>query len=128
LSQLKQNFQENCDEIFRLENELSSIRDAELADKIKQIKIFENLHNEKPSPLFLNLIRSSGKDDLSSVKGDDKLPFGTEKEREDHIVKFYEKLYKVPKESIGFDFENCIENFLGPDIISNPIVADSKLT
>jgi hypothetical protein len=65
---------------------------------------------------------------LSSVKGDNNLPFDTEKEREDHIVKFYEKLYKVPKESIGFNFENCIENFLGPDIISNPIVAGSKLT
>jgi hypothetical protein len=128
LSQLKLNFQDNCDEIFRLEAELGALRDADLVEKIKEIKIFENLHNEKPSPLFLNLIRCSGKDDLSCIRGDDGMHFASEKERESHIVNFYEKLYKVPKESKNVNFINCIKNFLGPEILANPIVTGSKLT
>jgi hypothetical protein len=97
LNLLKSNYTENCDEIFRLESELVSIRDADLAIKIKDIKLFENLHNEKPSPLFLQLIKKSSKDDLSSIRDDNNQQFETDSEREAHIVKFYERLYKAKK-------------------------------
>jgi hypothetical protein len=77
-----------------------SIRDADLAIKIKEIKLFENLHNEKQSPLFLQLIKKSSNDDLSSIKDDNNQQLETDSEREAHIVKFYERLYKAKKRII----------------------------
>jgi hypothetical protein len=46
---LKLNYMENCDEIFRIESTLSSIKDSALMDKIKEIKflttsIMKNYH------------------------------------------------------------------------------------
>ncbi len=42
------------------------------------------------------------------------------------IVGFFENLYKKP-ENDRIDYTNCIEEFLGPDIIANPIVQNSLL-
>jgi hypothetical protein len=70
LSSLKKDYQVNCNEIFRLERDLAEIRDAALTQKIQEIKLFDNLHNEKPSPLFLNLIKRRNTDELSCIKSD----------------------------------------------------------
>jgi hypothetical protein len=66
-------------------------------DKIKEIKLFDNLHNEKLSPLFLNLIKNRSQDELTGIKSDTGASFDTDAEREEHIVSFYEKLFKYLK-------------------------------
>ncbi len=40
---------------------------------------------------------------------------------------FFKNLYKKP-ENDRIDYTNCIEEFLGPEIIANPIVQNSLLT
>jgi exonuclease III len=125
---LKQNYMENCDEIFGLESTLASIKDSALVDKIKEIKLFDNLHNEKLSPLFLNLVKNRSQDELTGIKSETGASFDTDAEREEHIVSFYEKLFKIPKERKSINYENCIENFLGDGILKNPIVSGSKLS
>jgi hypothetical protein len=52
LNFLKGHYDENQSEIFDLEQILGSFRDDDLASKIQNLKIFEHLHNERPSPLF----------------------------------------------------------------------------
>jgi hypothetical protein len=128
LSLLKADYTLNCDEIFRIESELSIIRDHELSSKIKEIKLFDHIHNEKPSPLYLNLIRKTSGEDLSGIRGDNNQMFSSAAEREEHIVSFYENIYTVPKKFRNINFDNCIENFLGPEILTNPIVTGSRLT
>jgi hypothetical protein len=93
LQNLKLNYVNNQEEIFRLESTLCAIRDEDLAAKIADIKLFDNLHNEKPSPLFLNLIKRKNNDSLSEIRSDNGSEFATEEERESHIVGHFEKIY-----------------------------------
>jgi hypothetical protein len=128
LIELKKNFAENCDEIFRKEEELCRIKEVELATKVGEIKLFENLHNEKPSPLFLNLIKRKNCDSLSGIRAENGSEFDSAEEREEHIVRHFEKIYVRDKKLSNFNFENCIENFLGPDLLQHPVVQGSKIT
>jgi hypothetical protein len=88
INALKTNYYNNVEEIFRLESDLKRIREAELAIKVKELKIFENLHNEKPSPLFLTLTRSKTNDDLHCIRDKDGNLFSENAEREKFIVDF----------------------------------------
>jgi hypothetical protein len=56
LNELKRDYVNNAEAIFDLESQLCSIRDKEIGSFVQEIKLFEHLHNEKPSPLFLRLI------------------------------------------------------------------------
>jgi exonuclease III len=128
LSALKENYVQNCDMIFDLETEMSRIKDEELSAVVSDMKLFECLHNERPSPLFLNLIKSSKTDRLSQIKDNDGFVFSSKNEREKFMVNYFSGIYKKREEMENFDFTNCIENFLGPDILQHPVVRDSKLT
>jgi hypothetical protein len=57
LELLKSNYDDNQILIFQLESELNAMVEKNLSDKIASIKIFENLNSEKPTPIFLNLIK-----------------------------------------------------------------------
>jgi hypothetical protein len=118
----------NWDNIFVAEKNLNELVDRELSEKISQIKLYECLHDEKPSPLFLQLIRKSADDHLESICDDGGNVFDSQTDRIAHIVDSYEKIFKIPKEEKDFNFENCIENFLGPDICNHPVVTNSKIT
>jgi hypothetical protein len=87
----------NADRIFRLEKELGAIRDAELSAKINEIKLFEHLHNEKPSPLFLSLIMCSNNDDLSCIRGERGETLHTKAQRENRLVKYFSDVYSKKK-------------------------------
>jgi hypothetical protein len=89
---------------------------VELATKVGEIKLFENLHNEKPSPLFLNLIKRKNCDSLSGIRAGN------------GSVRHFEKIYVRDKKLSNFNFENCIENFLGPDLLQHPVVQGFKIT
>jgi hypothetical protein len=128
LHELKFNFADNFEEIFRLEAALCSIKEEELSSKIEEIKLFDNLHNEKPSPLFLTLIKRRNNDSLSGIKAENGRVFASDTEREEHIVRHFEKIYVRKKDAAKVDYENCIKNFLGEEICSNPVVTGSKLT
>ena len=50
LAVLKDNFLENCEEIFGLERRLNEINDARLRSKLESNRNFEILNNEKITP------------------------------------------------------------------------------
>jgi len=59
LGTLKVDFEENFVRIFKLEKEIGKIRDENLRDKLKNLKIFEGLNAEKASPHFLSIAKKS---------------------------------------------------------------------
>jgi hypothetical protein len=128
LNSLKINFKDNAELIFRLETELVNIRDTELAAKFSEIKLFEHLHHEKPSPHFLNLIKCSNKDSLSAIKGKNGEELHSEQEREDRLVQYFSDVYCKKKQGTSVNFDNCITDFLGQEICESPVVRNSKLT
>jgi hypothetical protein len=85
------------------------------------------LDNEKITPHFLRLAKTINSDSLEKIRNFDGTIFKTKTDREAYIVDFYRKLYSLP-ENMPENFENCIENFLGPEICANPVVVNSKLS
>jgi hypothetical protein len=67
---------------------------VELSAKLNEIKIFDHFHNEKPSPLFLTLLRKGVDDSLHCILDDNGEQFLTEQAREDHIIKFFSEIYE----------------------------------
>jgi hypothetical protein len=129
LNFLKGHYDKNQAEIFELEQILGNFRDDDLASKIQNLKIFEHLHNERPSPLFLNLIRCGNNNDkLSHVKDDNGDSFASEKLRSKHIMEYYEKIYRKDANSENINYDNCIQNFLGQEIVNSDLVRGSILT
>jgi hypothetical protein len=128
LNMLKCDYVSNQHEIFQLESALTEMREDDLRLKIHNMKIFEHLHNERPSPLFLNLIKRNNETSLSGICDDNGVPFNTEEERNEHIVKSYEKIYLTRAGEDKINYENCINQFLGPEIVNSSIVQGSILT
>jgi exonuclease III len=94
LNVLKKNYTVNFLAIQELERQLTNLRDVELSAKLNEIKIFDHLHNEKPSPLFLTLLRKGVDDSLHCILDDNGEQFLTEQAREDHIIKFFSEIYE----------------------------------
>jgi Reverse transcriptase (RNA-dependent DNA polymerase) len=121
---LGENYSANQFEIFKLEKRLTVIIDAEFKHLVQESKVFETLNNEKPTQHFLNIARSSNPvADIGTIKDDNGCQFATESDRHNHITKFYSELYRKDPTVSG-----TIEDFLGQDIINNPVVQNSKLT
>ncbi len=64
---------------------------------------------------------------LDSITKPDGSPFGSDQDRNDHIVSYYEDMYKKTSTDDNIT-ANCIEDFLGFDIVNHPIVQNSLLT
>ena len=127
INSLRDDFQINSARISELQAELNAMVDLEVREKIKSMKIFEGLHSEKPSPMFLCLAKSRNNGKLSQLRRDNGEKFASSEECSEHIVSFYEQLYKKsPNEDL--DYTNVIENFLGEEIASSRLVTSSKLT
>jgi exonuclease III len=129
LNRLKLGYLDNFQEIFDVEKDLNAISEKRLKEKIQQIKMYECLHDEKPSPLFLTLAKKRNGEKLRQIKDDfgNELPDDTS--RLEYICEYYEKLFKKDTENEDtINFDNCIRDFLGPDVIASPLVQNSILT
>jgi hypothetical protein len=111
--------------IHQIERELSLMAEEKVRQKIESLKIFENLNSEKPTPLFLSLTKNRSSGILDSIKQDDGTDFPDQESRRKYIYNEYEKIYKKVDIALG---ENCISEFLGPEISNHELVLGSKLT
>jgi hypothetical protein len=128
ISNLRSDFILNAESILEKEKVLSDIIDKETSARVKSMKIFDCLNAEKSSPMFLNLARvSNASKSLSSICKPSGEPFETDTLRSDYIVNYFADIYKKdPTEPASF--VGCVEEFLGADVVANPIVQNSKLT
>jgi hypothetical protein len=92
------------------------------------MKIFDCLSSEKPTPMFLSLARCSNSDKkLSAICKPNGEPFESKESRNNFIFSYYRDVY-TKDNAEPVDFGNCIERFLGEDVLASPIVKNSKLT
>ena len=94
INSLRDDFLINSARISDLQAELNALTDLEVREKIKSMKLFEGLHSEKPSPMFLSLAKNRNLGKLSQLRRDNGENFASSEECAEHIVSFYEKLYK----------------------------------
>ena len=128
INMLRDDFLINSAPIAELESELNGIVEANLQLRVKNMKIFEHLNNEKPTGLFLSLAKkNSGGESQNKIRNVDNTPFPDPESRNEHITRFFENLYaKDPLEPASLDGE--IERFLGNEIVNSVVVRNSKLT
>ncbi len=128
LNTLRKEYDSNATQIAVLENRLKNILDTETLLKVRSMKLFSCLNDERPTPLFLSLARSSNKStNLSLIRKDDGSCYSSESEKIEGIVSYYEKIYRKPAGDRN-NLTNCIEDFLGPEILASPIVSNSRLS
>ena len=91
------------------------------------MKLFEGLHSEKPSPIFLALAKSRNTGNLSLMKNDTGSEFISPAAQGEYIVTYYENLYRAPpnKDLVN---DRIVEDFLGEEICASQIVRNSKIT
>ena len=128
LAELKRNFDQNTNEILRLERTLSDLAESEIKDELLHFKRFECLNNEKITPYFLKLAKNTKNEStLREVLREDGTDFTDDKERSDFIYSYYKEIYKQPENLAKVTSREQIEEFLG-DLRFNPIVQNAKLT
>ena len=124
---LKQNFNANNLEILTLERRLSAITESELRSELLKLKNFERLNNEKITPHFLKIAKSSKPDDsLDSLCDDGGQHFTNDSDRSEHITSYYENIYKKDPNEIAATPEDIII-FL-EDTANHNTVNNAKLT
>ncbi len=118
----------NADLIYEKEKALSDLIEIETTAKVRQMKLFDCLNSEKPTPMFLSLARVSNSDKkLASICKPDGSDFASCTERNDYIVNYFKNVYERDRNEPE-NFNGCIERFLGHNVLASPLVRNSKLT
>jgi hypothetical protein len=125
---LKKLYLINQDEILQYEKALDKLIDNEIRSELEKNRAYDILNNEKMTPRFLSICKASKKNcSLDSIRDENGVAFPSEKERDNHIVNFYKKIY-TPQEGNLVLENNCIDSFLGPEICESPLIQNSKLS
>jgi hypothetical protein len=102
----KENYAANFDRITVLENLLNAASEKFVADRLSNYVKSDILNSEKMTPKYLRIAEKNVEISLSVIKDVNGIPFRSEAERQEHIVSFYENLYKNPA-TMPNDFSNC---------------------
>jgi hypothetical protein len=125
LTLLKNDYETNCTEIFTLEKKLDGIVDAKMRSKLESNRNYDIFNNEKITPNFVNLAKGTKSEAaLSDLRDDAGNLFENENEMKSYVPDFYKNLYKKPTVDENFN-ENCIQDFLGEEIVNSRLVQDS---
>jgi hypothetical protein len=128
LSELKNNFVANEEEIFAKEKELNILIDYDIRSELERFRHYDILHTEKMSPRFLSLTKINKKSSsLDIIKKADGTDFADPQQRHKFIRNFYSDIY-TPVAGNTVLGPNCINDFLGPEICNNPVVINAKLS
>ena len=87
------------DEQLLNENEkiLNTILNDELIAMVEKSPLFDHLHNEKLSPVFLKLAKNSNVEaKLSDIVDPNGMAFPNSSERDEYIVSYFANTYKKP--------------------------------
>ncbi len=123
----KENANFSVEDITTIENELRSMDENDLNFIVEKNSLFENIHTERITPFFLKVIKGNvSLSSQNSIKGEGGAPFLSDIDRKEYIREHFANIYKKnPNEPD--DLRGCIENFLGEEILNNPVVTESRL-
>ncbi len=128
IASMRGDFILNADLIHEKEKALSELIEIETIAKVRQMKLFDCLNSEKPTPMFLSLARVSNSDKkLASIFKPDGNNFIDNIARNEYIVNYFKNVYERDRNEPE-NFSGCIERFLGNNVLASPMVRNSKLT
>ena len=89
LIDLKARFEYNIDEIKIIEEDMNSILEREVEDKVQNYIKDDIILNEKMTPQFLRLAKNNKSEPLSCIKNGDRIKFNSINDRGEYIRSFY---------------------------------------
>ncbi len=128
ISELKKSEPPGSELLLEAESVLNRQLDIEMRTEIENLSSFEYLNDEKITPYFANLAKcNTAAATTDSICDSDGRQFTSAKLRNEFVRNFYADLYPIPA---GQDPapENCIEDFLGPEICNSALVRDSRIS
>ncbi len=128
LKNLKKDNRPNFRLIQRAESDLTNVIEAELKMELENFKKFETLNAERITPHFMSMVKGSNKSEKPTlIRNDDGTAFESINDQRNYVGSYYKKIYKKnPDVLISNNAEN-IKNFLGGEILLQPVVANAKL-
>ena len=127
LTNLKLDVKKNFDEISRLEIELRNINEIELNSELEKNPNFETLNSERITPYFVKMAKGSLQErSQNEIRNSDGRAFDTLQEQKEYIFKHFADSFKLNMNEPE-SFDNCIETFLGPEILAHPLIDSLKL-
>jgi hypothetical protein len=113
--------------IFELEKYICVSNDVAMRREIDKFANFETLHNEKLTPYFMKLARGSKSvANMECIRDDSASLFESDDGRKKFIYNYYRDLYRN-KLPAGIMLNGCIDDFLGEEIVRNPLVVNSVI-
>ena len=112
LVNLRRNFSLNIDKIKTKEDELCSIFEEEIKDKVQNYIKDDIVNKEKMCPKFLQIAKTSKSESMAVIKDDTGRGFDCAKSRGEYIRNFYGSLYKVPA-NVEPNLNGVVRRFLG---------------
>ncbi len=114
--------------IQRTENELSQVIESELRSELENFKRFETLNEEKITPHFMSMVKGSFKSEKPTlIRDDNGTVFKSIEDQKNYVGTYYKNIYKKNVEVTVSDNPENISNFLGRDILLEPVVMAAKL-
>ena len=127
LVNLRRNFSLNIDKIKTKEDELCSIFEEEIKDKVQNYIKDDIVNKEKMCPKFLQIAKTSKSESMAVIKDDTGRGFDCAKSRGEYIRNFYGSLYKVSA-NVEPNLNGVVRRFLGEEICNNPNVIAMQLS
>ncbi len=119
---MKQNIVTNFNEISQLEIDLRNINELEINAELEKNPNFETLNTERITPFFLKMVKGSTQEkSQTEIRDQHGRVFTNSEEQKRYIYEHFANSFKRnPLEPENL--ENCIEDFLGPQITNHPLI------
>ncbi len=125
---LKLDVKKIFDELSRLEIELRNINELEINSELEKNPNFNTLNSERIAPFFIKMAKGSRQErSQTEIQDSNGRNFAKTQEQKNFIFNhFADSFKKNPNEPESL--ENCIQDFLGPDILAHPLITSLKLS
>ena len=111
-----------------VESQLNALCDSQMRTEFLKLRNHEILNNEKITPIFVKMASCAKPSyKISDILDNSGKPFVNNKALSEFGVNYFQQIYSKPIDE-PLNLSGCIKNFLGQDILANPVVTSSKLT
>ena len=111
-----------------VESQLNALCDSQMRTEFLKLRNHEILNNEKITPFFVKMASCAKPSyKISDILDNSGKPFVNNKALSEFGVNYFQQIYSKPIDE-PLNLSGCIKNFLGQDILANPVVTSSKLT
>ena len=110
------------------ESQLNALCDTQMRTEFLKLRNHEILNNEKITPFFVKMAScAKPSHKISDICDNYGKPFINNDALSEFVVNYFQCIYTKSTDEPA-DLSGCIENFLGPEILANNIVVNSKLS